>query len=267
MLLPGLSFPSYRPDDHAPPLNVPHLFSPDTHRQGAGSPSISQWLFSAFIFSIHIIWFCSCLPNHPSADCISLLLLSVWPLPQESDLLSLARSLLQAWLDPLLVLSTSSKTLPHPAQSSLSNKIQELQEHSKSLADGLDILSGKVCTCGEETPLKSCVFSAVFRKKWGVKTPFFPLPPLSLHLPRFLSSRWVQQLRPSPCCPTEEAITSVRTGFPSWPTSISCCPASAGTPTRSTASSRSYAAGQQKCDPRRAEDGAASLTLRGKRQL
>lgn len=77
------------------------------------------------------------------------------PLLQESDLLSLARSLLQAWHDPLLVLSTSSKTLPHPAQSSLSNKIQELQEHSKNLADGLNILSGKVCTCGKETPLKS----------------------------------------------------------------------------------------------------------------
>ncbi|XP_076609653.1 prolactin [Chaetodon auriga] len=62
----------------------------------------------------------------------------------ESDLLSLARSLLQAWLDPLVILSTSAKTLPHPAQSSISNKIQELQEHSKNLGDGLDILSGKM---------------------------------------------------------------------------------------------------------------------------
>ncbi|XP_034567920.1 prolactin [Notolabrus celidotus] len=62
----------------------------------------------------------------------------------ESDLLSLARSLLQAWIDPLMVLSSSANNLPHPAQNSISNKIQELQEHSKSLGDGLDILSGKM---------------------------------------------------------------------------------------------------------------------------
>ncbi|XP_070778666.1 prolactin [Enoplosus armatus] len=62
----------------------------------------------------------------------------------ESDLLSLARSLLQAWVDPLVVLSTSANTLPHPAQGSISNKIQALQEHSKNLGDGLDILSGKM---------------------------------------------------------------------------------------------------------------------------
>ncbi|XP_075939558.1 prolactin [Anarhichas minor] len=62
----------------------------------------------------------------------------------ESDLLSLARSLLQAWEDPLLVLSTSANTLPHPAQGAIFNKIQELQEHSKSLGDGLNVLSGKM---------------------------------------------------------------------------------------------------------------------------
>nr|AAX09323.1 prolactin [Trichopodus trichopterus] len=62
----------------------------------------------------------------------------------ESDLLSLARSLLQSWVDPLLVLSVSANSLPHPAQSSISNKIQELQEHTKDLGDGLDILSGKM---------------------------------------------------------------------------------------------------------------------------
>lgn len=72
--------------------------------------------------------------------------LSFIPL-QESDLLSLTRSLLQAWQDPLVVLSTSVKTLPHPAQNSISNKIQELQEHSKSLGSGLEILSGKVLYC------------------------------------------------------------------------------------------------------------------------
>uniref|UniRef100_A0A3B4XV67 Prolactin n=1 Tax=Seriola lalandi dorsalis TaxID=1841481 RepID=A0A3B4XV67_SERLL len=63
---------------------------------------------------------------------------------QEADLLSLVRSLLQAWIDPLVVLSTSANTLPHPAQSSIFNKIQEMQEHSKSLGDGLDILSSKM---------------------------------------------------------------------------------------------------------------------------
>ncbi len=66
--------------------------------------------------------------------------------------MSLARSLLQAWLDPLVVMSTSAKTLPHPGQSTISNKIQELQEHSKSLGDGLDILSGKVDKCGKNNP-------------------------------------------------------------------------------------------------------------------
>ncbi|XP_020507714.2 prolactin isoform X1 [Labrus bergylta] len=62
----------------------------------------------------------------------------------ESDLLSLARSLLKAWKDPLVVLSNSANDLPHPAHNSISNKIQQLQEHSKSLGDGLDILSGKM---------------------------------------------------------------------------------------------------------------------------
>ncbi|KAF0032281.1 hypothetical protein F2P81_014571 [Scophthalmus maximus] len=61
-----------------------------------------------------------------------------------SDLLSLARSLLQAWVDPLVVLSDSAYTLPHPAHNSISNKIQELQEHSKILGDGLDVLSSKM---------------------------------------------------------------------------------------------------------------------------
>ncbi|XP_029914753.1 prolactin [Myripristis murdjan] len=62
----------------------------------------------------------------------------------ESDLLSLARSLLQAWVDPLLLLSSSANSLPHPAHNSIYRKIQELQEYSKSLGDGLDILSGKM---------------------------------------------------------------------------------------------------------------------------
>ncbi|MED6271196.1 Prolactin-1 [Characodon lateralis] len=68
-----------------------------------------------------------------------------------SDLMSLVRSLLQAWVDPLVILSNSAITLPHPAKSSISSKIQELQEHSKSLADGLDILSGKMGPAAQAT--------------------------------------------------------------------------------------------------------------------
>lgn len=71
--------------------------------------------------------------------------------------MSLARSLLQAWVDPLVVLSQNAITLPHPAKSSISSKIQELQEHSKSLADGLVILSGKVGKT-ERTAFTCCVF-------------------------------------------------------------------------------------------------------------
>lgn len=59
--------------------------------------------------------------------------------------MSLARSLLQAWSDPLVLLSSSASALPHPAQSTIFNKIQEMQQYSKSLKDGLDVLSSKVC--------------------------------------------------------------------------------------------------------------------------
>uniref|UniRef100_A0A665V933 Prolactin n=1 Tax=Echeneis naucrates TaxID=173247 RepID=A0A665V933_ECHNA len=62
----------------------------------------------------------------------------------EANLLSLARSLLQAWMDPLVDISTSANSLPHPARNIISNQVQELQEHSKSLEDGLDILSRKM---------------------------------------------------------------------------------------------------------------------------
>lgn len=59
--------------------------------------------------------------------------------------MSLARSLLQAWSDPLVLLSSSASALPHPAQSTIFNKIQKMQQYSKSLKDGLDVLSSKVC--------------------------------------------------------------------------------------------------------------------------
>uniref|UniRef100_A0A8C7IX08 Prolactin n=1 Tax=Oncorhynchus kisutch TaxID=8019 RepID=A0A8C7IX08_ONCKI len=62
----------------------------------------------------------------------------------ENELISLARSLLLAWNDPLLLLSSEAPTLPHPSNGDISSKIRELQDYSKSLGDGLDILVNKV---------------------------------------------------------------------------------------------------------------------------
>lgn len=117
--------------------------------------TVSTQPFSKVLTSDIFCIFISCVPLRYRLDlyistfCILIICLT---LHQESDLLSLARSLLQAWVDPLVVLSTSANTLPHPAQSNISNKIQELQQHSKNLGDGLDILSGKVCQHGKKTP-------------------------------------------------------------------------------------------------------------------
>uniref|UniRef100_A0A8C7MS05 Prolactin n=1 Tax=Oncorhynchus kisutch TaxID=8019 RepID=A0A8C7MS05_ONCKI len=61
----------------------------------------------------------------------------------ENELISLARSLLLAWNDPLLLLSSEAPTLPHPSNGDISSKIRELQDYSKSLGDGLDILVNK----------------------------------------------------------------------------------------------------------------------------
>lgn len=167
--------------------------------------------------------------------------------------MSLARSLLQAWQDPLVDLSNSANSLLHPSQSSISNKIRELQEHSKSLGDGLDILSGKVSKCGKTNHQSNTDLLLHWFKMllWNMflKQLFIHSLSRSLYLPP-LCSRWVQQLRPSPHCPTEGPMTSARTTFPNWPTSISCCPASAATLTRLTASWKSSAAGLQKCNPK-----------------
>ncbi|CAL9693520.1 unnamed protein product [Knipowitschia caucasica] len=62
----------------------------------------------------------------------------------EHTLMSLLRSLLQSWAEPLAFLSASANTLPHPAHSSIFNKIQQLQQNSKSLRHGLDILSARM---------------------------------------------------------------------------------------------------------------------------
>ncbi|KAM8824772.1 prolactin [Synchiropus picturatus] len=62
----------------------------------------------------------------------------------ESGLLSLARALLQAWMEPLTVLSSTVRSLPHPAQSSMISTMQELQDHARTLEEGLDVLSSKL---------------------------------------------------------------------------------------------------------------------------
>lgn len=136
--------------------------------------------------------------------------------------MSLARSLLQAWDKPLVILSNNANTLPHPARNSISNKIQELQEHSKSLGDGLDILSGKVGIKLERKALlllKCCVSTDV-----------------SHCLCLLLLSRWVQMLRLSPFCPTMVALTWATTETLNYRSSTFYFLVSAATHTRLTAS-------------------------------
>lgn len=93
--------------------------------------------------------------------------------------MSLARSLLQAWSDPLVLLSSSASALPHPAQSTIFNKIQEMQQYSKSLKDGLDVLSSKVCKrrlqglCSENKKLFSFTVQILMIQNVSLKW-FFP---------------------------------------------------------------------------------------------
>lgn len=63
---------------------------------------------------------------------------------QENELLSLVRSLLMAWSDPLALLSSESISLPHPGRNSINSKTRELQDHSSSLGAGLEHLFHKV---------------------------------------------------------------------------------------------------------------------------
>lgn len=63
---------------------------------------------------------------------------------QESELLSLVRSLLLAWSDPLAVLLTEAPNLVHPEKSLIYSKTKELQEHSNTLGAGLEHLVHKV---------------------------------------------------------------------------------------------------------------------------
>lgn len=63
---------------------------------------------------------------------------------QESELLSLVRSLLMAWSDPLALLSSEATSLPHPERNSINTKTRELQDHTNSLGAGLERLGRKV---------------------------------------------------------------------------------------------------------------------------
>ncbi|KAG9349965.1 hypothetical protein JZ751_026318, partial [Albula glossodonta] len=62
----------------------------------------------------------------------------------ESELLSFARSLLLSWNNPLLLLTSEAASLPHPLNSAIHTKTSQLQNNSKMLSDGLDILVHKM---------------------------------------------------------------------------------------------------------------------------
>ncbi|KAI4899584.1 hypothetical protein NFI96_016492 [Prochilodus magdalenae] len=62
----------------------------------------------------------------------------------ENELLSLARSLLLAWSDPLALLSSEATTLPHPERNAINSKTRELQDHTSSLGAGLERLVHKM---------------------------------------------------------------------------------------------------------------------------
>ncbi|KAL6476599.1 hypothetical protein MHYP_G00150980 [Metynnis hypsauchen] len=62
----------------------------------------------------------------------------------ENELLSLARSLLLAWSDPLTLLSSEATTLPHPERNAINSKTKELQDHTNSLGAGLERLVHKM---------------------------------------------------------------------------------------------------------------------------
>uniref|UniRef100_A0A8C6MGX4 Prolactin n=3 Tax=Nothobranchiidae TaxID=405002 RepID=A0A8C6MGX4_NOTFU len=138
------------------------LRGPSCRSPVVSAPSDSSWFmfrnifFSSAGFHLMIILFCtqdSHFPPRVFMERPSMCHTSVLPTPNDKEqallvpepaLMSLARSLLQAWAEPLSILSSNANTLPHPAKSSISSRIQELQEYSKSLGDGLDILSGKM---------------------------------------------------------------------------------------------------------------------------
>uniref|UniRef100_A0A673FQD4 Prolactin n=1 Tax=Sinocyclocheilus rhinocerous TaxID=307959 RepID=A0A673FQD4_9TELE len=56
----------------------------------------------------------------------------------EDELLSLARSLLLAWSDPLALLSSEASSLAHPEHNTINSKTKELQDNINSLEAGLE---------------------------------------------------------------------------------------------------------------------------------
>ncbi|XP_048061525.1 prolactin isoform X1 [Megalobrama amblycephala] len=56
----------------------------------------------------------------------------------EDELLSLARSLLLAWSDPLALLSSEASSLAHPERNTINSKTKELQDNIDSLGAGLE---------------------------------------------------------------------------------------------------------------------------------
>ncbi len=63
---------------------------------------------------------------------------------QEDELLSLARSLLLAWSDPLALLSSEASSLAHPERNTINSKTIELQDNINSLGAGLEHVFNKV---------------------------------------------------------------------------------------------------------------------------
>ncbi|MBN3309779.1 PRL protein, partial [Amia calva] len=62
----------------------------------------------------------------------------------EWKLVSLVRSLLLSWSDPLLLLSSEAPSLPHPSSGAIHSRTRELQENTHSLHSGLDTLVNKL---------------------------------------------------------------------------------------------------------------------------
>ncbi|XP_056609083.1 prolactin [Triplophysa dalaica] len=68
----------------------------------------------------------------------------------EDELLSLARSLLLAWSDPLALLSSEASSLEHPERNTINTKTQELQDSIRSLGTGLEHLVHKMGSSSDD---------------------------------------------------------------------------------------------------------------------
>uniref|UniRef100_A0AAY4CUB7 Prolactin n=1 Tax=Denticeps clupeoides TaxID=299321 RepID=A0AAY4CUB7_9TELE len=71
----------------------------------------------------------------------------------ETELLSLVRSLVLAWTDPLALLSSEASALDHPANSIINTKAKELHDQSKTLGEGLEHLVSKMGSSGPSISL------------------------------------------------------------------------------------------------------------------